>query len=110
MLNKKRAFISLGAGILTFVIASFVILLTWKILKSPEWMSTVIVWIIGWPILLLTKVIRIPYPGRGGIVFAILVSVTIYVAVLSRLIYAGVSLINRKAQRPSPPPPPIPFQ
>ncbi len=110
MLNKKRAFISLGAAILIFVIASFVILLIWKILKSPEWMSTLMVWIIAWPILLLAKVISIPYPGRAGLVFAISITITIDVAVLSGLVYAALSLLNGKPQRVSPPPPPFPFQ
>jgi hypothetical protein len=109
VLNKKRAFVSLGAGILIFVIASFVILLTWELLKKPELMSTVIVWIIGWPILLAVKVISIPYPGRSGVVFALLIGVMVDIAFLSGLIYAALSMFSRKARPTSPPPPPVPF-
>ena len=109
MLNKKRVFVSLGAGVLVFVIASFGILLTWKILKSPEWMSTAMVWIIAWPLLLLVKVACVPYPGRGGILFAVLISITIDVAVLSGLIYAALSLLSKKAPGAAPSPPPVPF-
>jgi len=99
----------MGAGILIFVIGLFVLLLTWKILKSPAWMSTVMVWILGWPILLLTHVFPIPYPGGVAVVFALSIGLTTDVVILSGIIYATLSLLRRKSPSPPPPPPPLPF-
>jgi cobalamin synthase len=102
--------VSLGAGVVIFVMASFVVLFTWKLLNSPEWMTILLVWVIAWPLLLLVKIIHIPYPGEGAIVLAVVISITIDVAILAGLIYAALSLLNRRALPESPPPPPVPFQ
>lgn len=95
MLNKKRLFVSLGAGILIFVIASFIILLTWKVLNSPQGM-TVLAWRVAWPVLLSTRVVRIPSLGQGAIVFSFLVSITIDNVIVSGLVYAALSIVNKK--------------
>jgi hypothetical protein len=102
MLNKKLVFVSIGGGILLFVIGSFLLLLTWKILKSPEWMSTVIAWILVWPVLLLVRVFPLPYPGTVGVVFALSIGITADVAILSGIIYAALSLLRRKSLGPPP--------
>lgn len=110
MLNKKRVFVSIGGGILIFVTGSFLLLLTWKILKSPEWMSTVIAWILVWPILLLLRVFPLPYPGKVAVVFALAIGTTADVAILSVIIYAVLSQLRRRSPSPPPPPPPVPFE
>ena len=102
--------VSLGAGILVFVIGLFSILLVWKILNSPAWMTTGIVWMLVWPIRLLLFVICIPYPDRGGTALALTIGIAADVAILSRLIYVALSLFSGKPSRPSLPPPPPAYQ
>lgn len=50
MLNKKRMLVSLGAGILVFMVGMFFVSLTYKVLNSPAWMMTGIFWLLAWPI------------------------------------------------------------
>ena len=100
--------VSFGAALVVFVVVSFGVLLTWKVLRSPQWMTTIIVWI-AWPLLLLVKVVGIPYPGKGGLVLAVVSGIVTDIAVLSGLIYAGLSLLKPKSHSTSAPPPPVSF-
>lgn len=99
--------VSFGAALVIFVIVSFGVLLTWKLLRSPEWMTIIIAWIISWPLLLLVKVFGISYPGKGGLVWAVVIGIAADIAVLAGLIYAGLSLLKPKSH--STPPPPVSF-
>lgn len=106
MLNQKRVFVSLGASVLIFVIGSFFLLFTYRLLNSPAWMLTVMTWILIWPNLLLSKA-GFPYPGR-------LVSLSIGpiadFAILSVLIYVALSLLMPKSPSTTRPPPPPQFE
>src|SRR6266404_8599641 len=106
MLNKKRAFISFGAGIVTYVGGSVVLLFTWKLLNSPQWMSTAIVWILVWPTRLIGCVFTIPYPRVGAVAFALFIGLIADITILSGLFYVSLSLLGRKATSLSPPTPP----
>ncbi len=101
--------VSFGAALVVFVVVSFGVLLTWKVLRSPQWMTTIIAWMIAWPLLLLVKVVGIPYPGKGGLALAVISGIVADIAVLSGLIYAGLSLLKPKPQSTSSPPPPVSF-
>ena len=101
--------VSFGAALVVFVIVSFGVLLTWKVLRSPQWMTTIIAWIIAWPLLLLVKVLGIAYPGKGGLVLGVVCGIFTDIAVLSGLIYAGLSLLRPKSHSTSSPPPPVSF-
>lgn len=90
MLDKKRVFLSLGAGVFIFVSGLFLMLFAWRLLNSPQWMLTGMIWILVWPIRLSECVIGIPYTGRVGL--AISIGITSDVAILSGLIYAVLSL------------------
>lgn len=110
MLNKKRrALVSLGAGILIFVGSSFSLLLILRLLNSPQWMYTVIIWILFWPTRLIGCFITIPYQRGGALAFVLAIGVLTDVAILSVLVYAALSLIRRKSAS-LPPPVPPPFQ
>ena len=68
-----------------------------------------IAWMIAWPLLLLVKVVGITYPGQGGLVLAVVIGIATDIAVLSGLIYAGLSLFKPKSHLTSSPPPPVSF-
>jgi hypothetical protein len=108
-LNRKWALVSFGAALVVFVIVSFGVLLTWKVLRSPQRMTTIIAWMIAWPLLLLVKVVGISYPGHLGLVLAVVVGIATDVAILSGLVYAGLSLLKPKSHLTSSPPPPVSF-
>ena len=111
MLIKKRAFVSIGASIVIFLIGSFLLLLTYKLLNSPPWMSTVLVWILAWPLLLAARLFSIPSPGRVGVVMlGLSMGVAADIAILSGIIYLGLSPFWKKSPSPPPPPPPFPFK
>ena len=99
--------VSFEAALVVFVIVSFGVLLTWKVLRSPQWMTTIIAWIISWPLLLLVKVFGISYPGKGGLVLAVVIGIATDIAVLSGLIYQGLSLLKPTSHSTSSPPPPV---
>ena len=101
--------VSFGAALVVFVTVSFGVLLTWKVLRSPQWMTSIIGWMIAWPLLLLVKVVGIPYPGNGGLVLAVVIGIATDIAVLSGLVYAGLSLLRPKSHSTSAPPPPVSF-
>jgi hypothetical protein len=106
MLNKKRMLVSLGTGIFLFLVGLFSILLIWKLLNSPAWMTDGIVWMLAWPIRLLSMVTPLPYPERGGAVLALSVGAAADIAILTGSIYAALSRFRSKWRPPSPPPPP----
>ena len=82
------------------------IVLTSRSLKDPQWISTLIVWIFCWPVLLFAHFLDIPYFGRVGLV-ALTISVGLITdtAVLFGLTYAALSVIKRKSYEATPPPP-----
>lgn len=86
--------VSFGAALVVFVVVSFGVLLTWKVLRSPQWMTSIMAWTIAWPLLLLVKVVGIPYPGKGGLFLAVVSGTATDIAVLSGLIYAGYFCLN----------------
>src|SRR5678815_1626770 len=103
MLNKKRAFVSLGAGILIFIAGSFLLLFTWRLLNSPPWMSTALVWILVWPTRLIGCIVTIPYPREGAVAFTLSVGIISDIAILWGLVYAMLSLFKSKPLPSSPP-------
>ena len=106
MLNKKRVVASIGVGIVIFALGFFLLLFTYKLLNSPQWMLTAMTWILIWPHLLLAKV-GLPYPG---IVVALSIGPITDIAILSGIIYAVLSLLMGKPPNTSPPPPPSRFE
>jgi hypothetical protein len=111
MLDKKRTFASLGAAV--FILSClFLVVLTSRSLKGPGWISTLIIWIFFWPVLLFLHFFHVPYLGRAGVVaLAISVGLITDTAVLFGLAYAALSLIKWKSHQADPPPPaPPPFQ
>jgi len=110
MPDKKRTFAALGAAV--FILSClFMIVLTSRGLKRPEWISTLIIWILCWPVLLFVHFFEIPYLGRVGLVaLAISVGLITDTAVLFGLAYAALSVIKRKSHEATPPPPPVGFR
>ena len=51
----------------------------------------------------------ISYPGNRGLVLAVVIGIATDIAVLSGLIYAGLSLLKPKSHLTSSPPPPVSF-
>jgi hypothetical protein len=109
MVNKKLALVSIGAGIVTFVSGFLGLLLIYRLLSSPQWMFTIIFWILAWPILLLTRVFRVPYLG-SALVLALSSGVIANVAILSGIFYLLLTLLRRKTPTPPLPPRPVPFE
>ena len=106
MLNKKRAFLSLGTGIFVFVGGFLGLLFILRLLNSPHWMYTVLLWILLWPTRLMGCFFTIPYPGGGAVAFPLTIGLFANIAILSGLVYAALTLFRRKSLSLSPPPPP----
>jgi len=106
MLNKKRAFVSLGAGIFIFVGGFLGSLLILRLLNSPQWMYTGLVWILIWPTRLIGCFFTIPYLRGDAVAFPLTVGLIADIAILSGLVYAALTLSRRKSPSLSPPPPP----
>ena len=106
MLNKKRAFVSLGAGIFIFVGGFLVLLLILRLLKSPQWMYTVLLWILIWPTRLIGCFFTIPYLRGSAVAFPLTIGLIADIAILSSLVYAALTLFRRKSPSLFPPPPP----
>jgi membrane-anchored protein YejM (alkaline phosphatase superfamily) len=102
MLNKKRTLASFGAAV--FILSClFLIVLTSRSLKGPEWISTLIIWIYFWPVMLFGHFFQIPYLGRARVVaLAISVGLITDTAVLFGLAYAALSLIKWKSHQAIP--------
>ncbi len=109
MLNKKRALVSIGSGILIFVGGMFTLLFVLRLLNSPHWMYTIMIWILVWPARLAGSVFTIPYPEDGGVMFVLSVGIVIDIAILSGVIYAALSKLRKKSIDPLPPPQPPSF-
>jgi len=101
MLSLKRVFVSVGAGIFSFVIGFFLLFFTYKLLNSPPWMSSAMTWILIWPNLFLAKA-GVPYPGR---ILSLSLGPIADVSILSALIYTALSLVRRSPANNTPPPP-----
>jgi|SRR6185295_9538749 len=106
MLNTKRAFVSLGAGIFIFVGGFLGSLLILRLLNSPQWMYTGLVWILIWPTRLIGCFFTIPYLRGDAVAFPLTVGLIADIAILSGLVYAALTLSRRKSPSLSPPPPP----
>jgi|GEM_PF-5088093 len=109
MLNKYRALGSLGVGILIFVIGMMVILFIWKLLNSPQWMTTGIIWLLCWPMWIAMWFFRIDLTSNSSVAIALSSGVIADIAILSLLIYLALAKFSRLSPRPSSPPPPTPF-
>jgi hypothetical protein len=110
MLNKKRAFVSLGAGILIFIGGSFLLLFTWRLLNSPQWMLTAILWILVWPTRLIGCIVTIPYPRVGAVALALSVGIISDIVILWGLVYAVLSRFKSKPLSSSHPSAPLSFK
>jgi hypothetical protein len=108
VLKRKRAVASLGAGIFIFIGGFLTLLFILRLLNSPQWMYTIIIWMLVWPTRLVGCVIAIPYPKVGGAAFVLSIGIITDIAILSGLVYAALSLLGRKSPKVSPPPPPLP--
>lgn len=107
MLNKKkRAFVSLGAGIFIFVGGFFVLLLMLRLLGSPPWMYGLLLWILIWPTRLIGCFITLPHLGGDTVLLPLTIGAIIDIAILSGLVYAVLPLFRIKSLNLSPPPPP----
>ncbi len=109
MLNKYRALGSVGAGILIFVIGLLVILFIWKLLNSPQWLLTGMIWLLCWPWWLVMCVVHIPLTTNANLAIALSSGAIADIAILSILIYVALARFSRMSPRPSSPPPPAPF-
>src|ERR1044072_2950241 len=108
MVNKKRMLVSLGAGILLFVIGFLSLSFICRLVNSPAWMLNGMLWMLGWPIRILFTVGCIPYPERGGAALILSVGTAADIAILTQLVYVVLSRFNRKSHQTSPPPlPPV---
>jgi hypothetical protein len=106
MLNKKRAFVSLGAGIFIFVVGFLGVLLMLRLLNSPHGMYTVLLWILIWPTRLIGCFFTIRYPGGGAVTLPLTIGPIADIAILSGLIYSALTLFRKKSPSLSPLPPP----
>jgi hypothetical protein len=110
MLNKKRAFVSLGASVLIFIAGSFSLLFTYRLLKSPQWLSTLMVWILVWPTRLIKRIVTIQYSRVVAVAVALSVGILCDIAILSVLFYAVLSRFKSRPLPSSPPSPPLSFK
>ena len=111
MMNKKRMLVSLGAGILLFVVGLFSLLLIYRLVNSPAWLATVIVWMIVWPFRIFLMVVCIPhYPEKAGVALMLAGGAAADIAILTQLVYLALSRFSGKSRRTAPPPPPPAYQ
>ena len=82
MLNTKRAFVSLGPGHPRFCCRVFSLLFILRLLNSPQWMYTVILWILVWP----TRLLGVLYNSKqelAKIAFVLSIGLITDIAILS---------------------------
>ena len=106
MSKTRRLLISCGISC-AFMIAFISETLFVRALRVSEWVSTLTLWILAWPVLLAARFV--PFLNAGGLrmaIIALLSGFVLDVGILAALTYGALSIFKRTPSPSSLPPPP----